>query len=219
MFGCDFLKTREVLARGIRVAFSQIGARDAKFRGGMIRKRGYGLLKFSDRFVVALKLRVKVAKKIMSVRFGRKLRDVLKCLDALFRFAGVLIKKAEIVPSVGVVGQETRGFLESGTSWLELLLFQQSNAEVEAGDGEFRVSGKASLKIFLRFGKFLLIHVGDAHSVVAEGFRLITFRFGFRRGLRLLLSVAGSRAQRRNGDGRENGRADYKRRNSEPMHT
>ncbi len=53
MLGSDFLKTREVLPRGIRVTFSQIGARDAKFRRGVIGKRGYGFLKFGDGFVVA----------------------------------------------------------------------------------------------------------------------------------------------------------------------
>src|SRR5216683_1006297 len=218
MLGGDFLKTREVLARGIRVALSLIGARDAKLRGGVIEKRGNGLLKFGDGFVVALKLRVKVAEKIMRVRFGGKLRDVLKCRNALFRFADVFIKEAQVVPGVGVVGQEARGFLKSGTRGLEFLLAEQRNAEVQAGDGKLRISSEGFLKIFLGFGEFLLIHVGDAQGVVAKGFGLIAFRLGFRRSLRLLRSAAGSRAQRRNGYGRKNGRADYGQQNSEAVH-
>src|SRR5260370_37614003 len=113
MLGSDFLKTREVLPRGIRVTFSQIGARDAKFRRGVIGKRGYGFLKFGDGFVVALELRVKVAKKIMSVCFGRNLRDVLKCFDALFGLAGVFVKAVEVAPHVRADGQEARNFLLS----------------------------------------------------------------------------------------------------------
>src|SRR5260370_9865349 len=215
MLGSDFLKTREVLPRGIRVTFSQIGPRDAKFRRGVIGKRGYGLLKFGAGVVVALKLRVKVAEKIMSVGFGRKLRDVLKWFDALFGLGGVFVKEAEVVPSVRVVGQEARGFLKSGTRGLEFLLAEQSNAEVEASDGELRVGGEGFRKIFLRFGEFLLIHVSDAQGVVAEGFGLLTFRFGFRRSLRLLRSVAGSRAHRKNAHRKKNGPAHYGPRNSD----
>src|SRR5260370_7492411 len=199
MLGSDFLKTREVLPRGIRVTFSQIGERDAKFRRGVIGKRGYGLLKFGAGVVVALKLRVKVAEKIMSVGFGRRLHDVLKCFDALFGLAGVFVKEAEVVPPVRVVGQEARGFLKSGTRGLEFLLAEQSNAEVQAGDGKLRISGEGFLKIFLGFGEFLLIHVGDAQGVVAKGFGLIAFRLGFRRSLRLLRSPPRSAAPPRNG--------------------
>src|SRR5260370_10693626 len=100
MLGSDFLKTREVLPRGIRVTFSQIGARDAKFRRGVIGKRGYGFLKFGDGFVVALELRLQGAKKIMSVGFGRNLRDVLQCFDALFGLCGSFVKEAEGLPLV-----------------------------------------------------------------------------------------------------------------------
>jgi len=111
-----------VLARGIQVAFSLIGARDAEFRRGVIGKRGDGFLKFGDGFVVALKLRVKVAEKIMCVGFRRKLRDVLKCRNALFGFARVFVEEAEVVPGVGIIGQKACGFLKSGASGLKLLL-------------------------------------------------------------------------------------------------
>ncbi len=61
MFRGDFLEAREVLARRIGVAFALVGARDAEFGGGVIRKRGQRLLKLGNRFVVLLKLRVQIA--------------------------------------------------------------------------------------------------------------------------------------------------------------
>ena len=63
MLGSDFLKAREVLPGSFGVALALIGARDTKFRGSMIRKRGKRLLKFGDGFVVALQLRVRYPRK------------------------------------------------------------------------------------------------------------------------------------------------------------
>src|SRR5258708_32530139 len=131
MFRCDLLKTGEVLPRGISIALARIRTGDTEFRRGVIRKGGDGLLKFGNRFVVSLKLRVKIAEKIVRVGVGRKLRYVLKGVNALFGFAGVFIDQAEVVPSVGIFRQQARCFLESSPGGLNLLLAEQRDAEVQ----------------------------------------------------------------------------------------
>src|SRR6202012_5404719 len=62
-----------------------------------------------------------------------------------------------------------RGLFEGGARGVEFLLAEERNAEIDAGDGEFRVGGEGFLEIFLSVGEFLLVHVGDAEGVEAEG--------------------------------------------------
>ncbi len=131
---------------------------------------------------------------------------MLKCVDAFFGFAGVFVDEAEVVPGVGVAGHKARRFLEGGASGLELLLAEESDAEIQASDGKFRVGSEGLLKIFLRFGEFLLVHVGDAEGVVAKSFGLIAFGFGPGRGLRFSLST---RARPGSNNGKQDGRANY----------
>src|SRR6266403_3734773 len=118
----DFLKALQVLTRRLRIAFALKSACDTEFRRGVIRKRGERFLKFGDGFVVTLKLRIKVAEKIMCVSFGGELRDVLKCFDCLFCFARVFVDQAKVIPGVRIIWQQARYFFKGGASGCELLL-------------------------------------------------------------------------------------------------
>src|SRR5258705_12861637 len=118
----DFLKALQVLARRLRIALALKSARDTEFRRGVIGKRGERFLKFGDGFVVTLKLRVKVAEKIMGVSFGGELRDVLERVDCLFGLAGVFVDQAKVIPGVRITSQQARCFFEGGASGRELLL-------------------------------------------------------------------------------------------------
>src|SRR5882757_8743488 len=115
----DFLKALQVLARRLRVAFALKSARDTEFRRGVIGTCGERFLKFGDRFVVTLKLRIKVAEKIMGASLGGKVRDVLKCVDCLFRFARVFVDQAKVIPGVRIIWQQARCFFEREASGYE----------------------------------------------------------------------------------------------------
>src|SRR6266404_3803995 len=158
----DFLKALQMLARRLRIALALKSARDTELRRGVIGKRGERFLKFGDGFVVTLKLRIKIAEKIMSIGFRGKLRDVLKCVDCLFGFAGVFVDQAKVIPGVRIIGQQARCFFEREASGYELLLAEQRDAQVQASNGKFWVGGKRLLEILLSFREFLLVHVRDA---------------------------------------------------------
>ncbi len=98
----------------------------------------------------------------MSVGFGGQLRDVLKRVDGLFWLAGIFVDQPKVVPGIRIIWQQTRCFFERGTSWAELLLAEQRDAQVQAGNSKFWIGGERLLKIFLGFREFLLVHVGDA---------------------------------------------------------
>src|SRR6267154_5761325 len=157
-----FFKALQMLARRLRIALALKSARDTEFRRGVIGKRGERFLKFGDGFVVTLKLRVKVAEKIMGVSFGGELRDVLKCFDCLFRFARIFVDQAKVIPGVRIIRQQARCFFEREASGYELLLAEQRDAQVQASNSKFWVGGKRLLEIFLSFREFLLVHVRNA---------------------------------------------------------
>src|SRR5258708_4179805 len=146
----DFLKGLQMLARRLPIPFALESARDTEFRRGVIGKRRERFLKFGDGFVVTLKLRVKVAEKIMGVSFGGELRDVLKCVDCLFGFARVFVDQAKVIPGVRIIWQQARCFFEREASGYELLLAEQRDAQVQARNGKFWVGGKRLLEIFTR---------------------------------------------------------------------
>src|SRR6267142_6615728 len=133
----DFLKALQVLARRLRVALALKGTRHTELRRGVIRKCGERFLEFGDGFVVALKLRIKIAEEIMSVGFGGQLRDVLKRVDGLFWLAGIFVDQPKVVPGVRIIWQQTRCFFERGPGGCQLLLAEQRDAEIQAGNGEF----------------------------------------------------------------------------------
>jgi hypothetical protein len=130
MFGGNFLEAREMLAGGIGIAFALIGAGNAEFRGSVIGKSGEGFLKFGDGLVVALELGIEIAEEIVGVGFRGKFGDVLKGVDALFWLAGVFVNEAEVVPDVGIIGEEAGGLLERFAGWFELLLAEVGDAEI-----------------------------------------------------------------------------------------
>ena len=169
MIGGDFLKAGEMFTRGGGVTFALVGASDAEFGGGVERESFERFLEGGDGFVVVLRLGLQVADEIVAVGFGRELRDVGEGGDSLFDFAGIFVDEAEVVPGVGIVGEFFRGLFESGAGGVEFLLAEERDAEIYAGDGEFWIGGEGLLEIFLGVGKFLLVHVGDAEGVEAEG--------------------------------------------------
>jgi len=115
-----------------------------------------------------LRLGLEVAHEVEAVGFGSELGDVGKGGDSLFDFAGIFVDEAEVVPGVGIVGEFFRGLFEGGAGWVEFLLAEERDAEIDASDGEFWIGGEGFLEIFLGVGKFLLVHVGDAEGVEAE---------------------------------------------------
>ena len=155
--------------RGGGVAFALVGAGDAEFGGGVEGESFERFFEGGDGFVVVLGLGLEVADEVEAVGFGSDLRDVGEGGDSLFDFAGVFIDEAEVVPGVRVIGELFGGLFEGGAGGVEFLLAEERDAEIDAGDGKFRVGGEGFLEIFLGVGEFLLVHVGDAEGVEAEG--------------------------------------------------
>lgn len=187
MLGSYFLEFGEVLAGRGGVATALIRAGQAKFGGGVIREESEGFLESGDGQIVVLKLRIQIADEIPRVGLVDKLRDVRKGFDAFFRVPEILVGEAEVVPGEGIFRKFFRSGGESGASRLELLLGEERDAEVEAGDFELGVGGERFLEEFFGVSRALLIHVGDAERVEPIGFGGVGVRSGFlrRRGLQL----------------------------------
>ncbi len=171
MFGGDFLKAGKVLARGSRVAFALIRARKAELGRRMKRVGSERFLKSGDGFVVMLRLRLQITDKIETVRFGRKLGDVLESSNAFFDFARIFIYKSEVIPGVRILRKLAGSFLKRGAGRLEFLLTEKRHAEVEASHGELWIGGQRLLEFLLSISKFLLIHIRNAQRIEPQRVR------------------------------------------------
>src|SRR5208282_2969467 len=116
------------------IAAALVGAGDAKFSGGMKRKKRECLLKSSDGLVVALQLRVQIADEIPGIGFVGNLCHVRESLDAFFRLTEIFVNKTEVVPGVGILRKFFRGGGERRARRFELLLCQEGNAEIKTRD-------------------------------------------------------------------------------------
>ena len=72
-------------------------------------------LKCHDGFVILLHLCVQETDEIISIRFvGNDFRNVLKCVDALFRLAKIFVSESEVVPGECILGELLRRRFERG---------------------------------------------------------------------------------------------------------
>ena len=101
---------------------------------------------------------------------------MLERRNALFRFAGIFVNEPEVVPGVRILRQLAGRFLESRARRLEFLLAEQRYAEVEPRDSEVWVGGQRLLEMFLRIGKFLLVHVRHAERIEPQGVVRVALR-------------------------------------------
>lgn len=200
MVGGHFLEFGEMFARGGGIAAALKSAGETKLGGGMKRKEGDSFLEGGDGLVVALKLGIQVADEIPRVSFVGDLRNVSEGSDAFFRITEIFVSEAEVVPSVGILGQFFGGGGKSGARGLELLLREERDAEVEACDFEFGIGGKRLFEEFLCVGGALLIHVSDAEGVEAIGFGRVGVGRGFLGGGRRL-GFSRARMKKGGGDG------------------
>ena len=110
-------------------------------------------MKCGDGVVVFLKLRIEIADEIVGVGFiGKNLGDMLEGCDAIGEIGHIFVDEAEVVQGVGVARQLPGGGEKGVAGGFAFLLIEQGDAEIETGDGKFRVSLQSLLKKLLRIG-------------------------------------------------------------------
>ena len=119
-----------------------------------------------------MQLRIKIADKIIGVRFaGGDFRDVLKRGDALLRFPEIFLGKSEVVPGKCILRKLLRRLFERRARRLQFLLGKQTDSHIQPGHRELGIGFQRLLEVFLSVRRALLVHVCNTQRIETIGVR------------------------------------------------